>query len=83
MFNSPTEWCPIVRQWVALDEEGVAECARLHHCGVKDCPLARLFAQEQSKDPGPTRAAEVNAQEPSKSEAGAAAMSPSPACRRD
>ncbi len=44
MFNSPTEWCPVIKDWVAADE-GVAECARLHHCsGAGLCPLERAVA---------------------------------------
>jgi hypothetical protein len=65
MFNSPTEWCPIVREWVALDES-VVECARVHHCKVEDCPLARLSASEEPKKLPPSRATEAF-ENPSKS----------------
>ncbi len=65
MFNSPTEWCPVVREWAALDE-GVAECARVHHCKVENCPLARLFVSEKPKAFLPSGAAEA-LENPSKS----------------
>jgi hypothetical protein len=47
MFNSPTDWCPICKEWVALDE-GIVECARAHRCRVGQCPLAREFSAQQS-----------------------------------
>lgn len=34
MFNSPIDWCPVCRQWLALDEECGRGQART------DCPLA-------------------------------------------
>ena len=46
MFNSPLEWCPVVKDWVALDE-GLAQCAKTKHCGVGYCPLAKLFASAE------------------------------------
>ena len=60
MFNSPTAWCPVIKEWVALDE-GVAECARVHHCKMESCPMARLFAGEESADTMPTRASTMEA----------------------
>ena len=34
MFNSPVDWCPVCRQWLALDEE----CPRGH--AESRCPLS-------------------------------------------
>ncbi len=39
MFNSPLEWCPAQRLWIALDE-GRAACVQRNLCRVEICPLA-------------------------------------------
>jgi hypothetical protein len=43
MFNSPLNYCPVCRQYVALDQSQ-RECAREHDCSpAEPCPLAHLF----------------------------------------
>ncbi len=43
MHNSPLHLCPVVKQYVALDE-GHVECASEHGCTpLAACPLARYF----------------------------------------
>lgn len=49
MFNSPLHYCPVCRQYVALDQSQ-RECAREHGCLPQQaCPLAHLFSVP---DPG-------------------------------
>ena len=43
MFNSPMDYCPRCRQYVALDQAPL-ECAAQYHCGGVPCPLERYFA---------------------------------------
>lgn len=44
MFNSPLNYCPVCRQYVALDQSR-RECAREHGClPQQPCPLAHLFS---------------------------------------
>ena len=44
MFNSPLHYCPLCRQYVALDQSQ-SECAREHDCSPEQpCPLAHLFS---------------------------------------
>ena len=38
MFNSPIDWCPVCKQWLALDEE----CP--HGRAKNDCPLSAARA---------------------------------------
>ena len=38
MFNSPIDWCPTCKQWLALDEECPGRPAKI------DCPLAAARA---------------------------------------
>lgn len=49
MFDSPLDWCAVVRKWVALDEK-ISECMRTQRCNVAVCPKSHLFA------PAPSRA---------------------------
>ena len=44
MFNSPLHYCPVCRQFVALDQSR-RECAREHGClPQQPCPLAHLLS---------------------------------------
>lgn len=43
MFDSPLEWCAVVRQWVALDES-MTDCMRLQRCNASVCSKSHLFA---------------------------------------
>ena len=44
MFNSPLHYCPMCRQYVALDQSQ-RECAHEHACSPQQpCPLAHLFS---------------------------------------
>jgi hypothetical protein len=42
MYNSPLEYCPVCKTYVALDQSQ-GECAREHQCRQtrETCPLAR------------------------------------------
>lgn len=42
MFNSPLAYCPLCREYVALDCPQRA-CAALHRCTGATCPLAHYF----------------------------------------
>lgn len=42
MFNSPMDYCPRCRQYVALDQTK-HECAAQYQCGGMPCPLERYF----------------------------------------
>lgn len=46
MFNSPLEYCPHCRQYVALDSTPT-ECAAWYQCGIEFCPLQRHFTVSQ------------------------------------
>lgn len=48
MFDSPLHWCPLRKDWVALDE-GLAECRRRHDCRAATCPLEPLFRELHGK----------------------------------
>ena len=50
MYDSPTDWCPIVRVYVELDESQ-AECAVQQHCVAAECPLARYFFPPEASAP--------------------------------
>ncbi|HWQ40376.1 MAG TPA: hypothetical protein VNM24_17490 [Burkholderiales bacterium] len=48
MFDSPLHYCPVCRQYVALDQSQ-PECAREHGCSPRQpCPLAHLFRAPDS-----------------------------------
>jgi len=54
MFGSPTSFCPICNDWIALDQS-FEECAQNHRCRGSGCPLRELFAEERAqvaRDPG-------------------------------
>lgn len=55
MFNSPLEYCPHCRQYVALDSTP-KECAAKYRCGVEVCPLRAHFTGRQM-DPTPEASA--------------------------
>jgi hypothetical protein len=40
VFESPLDWCPLCREWIALDQT-FAECAQRYGCKAETCPLAR------------------------------------------
>ena len=42
MFNSPLHYCPKCKEYVELDQSK-AQCAALHGCDGKDCPLEQIF----------------------------------------
>ncbi len=42
MFNSPLEFCPVCKAYVALDRTR-SECRAEHRCSAVACPLAKLF----------------------------------------
>ena len=42
MFDSPLEWCPRCKTWVALDQT-FAQCAQEHNCTRAECPLAQFL----------------------------------------
>lgn len=46
MFDSPLQWCPVVKAWVALDQTQ-QQCAWLNGCGIRVCPLANVLLREQ------------------------------------
>jgi len=50
MYDSPTDWCPIARAYVELDESQ-AECAAQQHCAAGECPLARYFFPPEASAP--------------------------------
>lgn len=49
MFNSPLEFCSVIKEYVALDQTW-RECLIEHRCepDVK-CPLRTMFADARSK----------------------------------
>ena len=46
MYDSPLEYCPICKTYVALDQTQ-HDCAEREQChrGADECPLNRFFAQ--------------------------------------
>jgi len=56
MFDSPIEFCPKCRHYVALDQT-LEECARAGACQVALCPLEPLFcAPAAARSPQPAEA---------------------------
>jgi hypothetical protein len=55
MFNSPLEYCPRCRQYVALDLTQ-RECAVEHQCGKEPCPLESHFMERVPDDEGSVEA---------------------------
>ena len=47
MFDSPLQWCPVAKAWVALDQTQ-PQCAWRNGCGIRVCPLANVLRREQS-----------------------------------
>ena len=47
MFNSPMDYCPHCRQYVALDQ-AKHECAAQYQCEGMACPLERYFVPATS-----------------------------------
>lgn len=48
MFDSPLEYCPRCREYVALDQTQ-RKCAARHQCGTEEpCPLERYFADAKT-----------------------------------
>ena len=54
MFNSPTAFCPVCRDWIALDEP-LAPCAAHPDCTFFPCPLQALAAAPAPADARRTR----------------------------
>jgi hypothetical protein len=49
MFNSPLQFCPVIKEWVALDQTQ-HECALEYCCDVLlRCPLRTLFKNVESQ----------------------------------
>ena len=48
MFNSPLQYCPHCKEYVALDQTQPA-CAAEHHCELAICPLQKYFIREAPK----------------------------------
>ena len=60
MFNSPLHYCPVCRQYVALDQSQ-RECALEHACSPQQpCPLAHLFSVHAAGEV-PERATDTSA----------------------
>ena len=52
MFNSPIEYCPHCRQYVALDQTQ-QQCAAEYQCQIELCPLHKYFTGELGKAGSP------------------------------
>jgi len=50
MYDSPTDWCPIARAYVELDESR-SECEARQHCAAAECPLAHYFRPPEAIAP--------------------------------
>jgi hypothetical protein len=59
MFNSPLSFCPVCKDYVALDQTQ-RECALEHRCAAQTkCPLRALFVRNhRSAQPALVRASE-------------------------
>lgn len=47
MYDSPLDYCPLCKQWIALDQT-LADCTRRNGGEASTCPMAaRLLAAER------------------------------------
>ena len=52
MYDSPFDYCPVCKKYIALDQ-ALLDCAAKHHCSADACPLRKYFyAPEPPEDVG-------------------------------
>jgi hypothetical protein len=60
MFNSPLDYCPVCREYVALDATH-DECMARHRCRGEDCPLSRFLVDQPAGAQGQPLSPEAGA----------------------